>query len=219
MHRRLLFASFDYVRAKDPSMSLASASIMAYLHSQFGNQQHQHSLSLNHKRYNVKDADLMETMTEVLDDIQQLQPDILATGLYVWNEPMVVHILKRIQETSYKPKYFILGGAQITYSPKGMLEASYPFGDFFIRGYAEESLGKLLKKLIKQSDAYHQTSFNIDGVHAKGEIDKGLKSPYQLHTLPSPLSSPKLFVHNGNLSRTSLFQHYLIKINLHAGII
>ncbi|ODM99751.1 hypothetical protein Ocin01_06922 [Orchesella cincta] len=113
MARKFLLTSFDYVRPKDPNISLASSSIMAYLKTAFDSKETSKTLSLHCRQYNVKNAALEKLSARVMQDIKELKPDIIATGV---------------------PKYIVLGGPQITYNLKGTLEKFYPYGDFFIRG-------------------------------------------------------------------------------------
>lgn len=206
--RKFMLASFDYLRPKDPNISLASSSIMALLKSNFESGK-ETTMELHHRQYNVKNASLETLMTSALSDIKEIQPDVLATGVYVWNESFINSIFETLHKTSYKPRYIIFGGPQITYSPKGILEKHYPYTNFFIRGYGEESLLHLLTNIQKHENKDVAQFGNINGVHVRDHPDMGIKSPYQLSSMPSPLIYPGLVNHKGTMYfSTSFFKKY-----------
>lgn len=195
--RKFMLASFDYVRPKDPNISLASSSIMALLKSNFEPMGKETTMELHHRQYNVKNASLETLTNSALMDIKEIQPDVLATGVYVWNETFINSIFETLHQTPNKPKYVIFGGPQITYSPKGVLEKHYPHTNFFIRGYGEESLLHLLNNIRKHESKDASQFENINGVHVRDQPDMGIQSPYQLSSMPSPLMFPGLVSHKG----------------------
>ncbi len=193
-----MLASFDYAQIYITNISLASSSIMALLKSNFETGK-KTTMELHHRQYNVKNASLESLTNSALSDIKEIQPDVLATGVYVWNESFINSIFETLHKTSNKPKYIVFGGPQITYSPKGILEKQYPYTNFFIRGYGEESLLHLLNNIQKHENNDVAQFANIDGVHVRDQPDMGIKSPYQLSSMPSPLIYPGLVNHKGTM--------------------
>lgn len=196
--RKFLLTSFDYIRAKDPNISLASSSIMALLKAKFETGKTP-TMQLYHRQYNVKNAEFATLVGAAFSDIEEIKPDVIATGVYVWNEAFITPLFEKLQQSAIRPKYVIFGGPQITYSAKGTLENYYPNTDFFIRGYGEESLLQLLTNLQISKANLSAKMLEIDGVHMRGSMDRGIKSQYKLSELPSPLLSPGLIKHKGTV--------------------
>jgi len=117
--------------------------------------------------------------SQVADDFFGISPlpDLLALGVYVWNESHVQEIIKTVRNRGFKGS-IVLGGPQISYVGKGDLVGLYPRADYFIRGYAEDSFKKLLYHLYTKGDRSLPK-----GVHKSGTVDLGETSPILFGTV------------------------------------
>jgi hypothetical protein len=144
MAKRLFLASFDYLRPKDDDISLAASSILAHLMKQFESSE---AIQIFHRQYNVRRAEAQLVTDKFLQDVSSIKPDILATGIYVWNENYVCNAFDRLdtgrgigipsQVTT------ILGGPQITYNPKVSMQCKLLCSN------------KVLKHSIRQSTGFY----------------------------------------------------------------
>ncbi|RIA90776.1 hypothetical protein C1645_737608 [Glomus cerebriforme] len=165
---RLALISLDWIRPKDPLTNLGHASILATLQKY-----NSHQLTfLNNHRYSVKHCPDVEEFSEnVVKNLIYDEPDLIAFGVYIWNELHTQLILKkfrkRIKEREFisfgftgerkgegrimidylRKPLILLGGPQISYAPINTLEGYYPDADLFIRGYAEKALSQIVETL------------------------------------------------------------------------
>lgn len=193
---RLAMLSLDWVRQKDPKISLGHASLLAML-----------------RKYNATDcevidsrwavnqySDIRELSRNVLNDILPHRPDVIAIGCFVWNETHVQRILADLSKNSggqgLRPKV-LLGGPQVSYAPQGTLETFYPTADYFIRGYAEAPLSKFATAWAKAQDIQRSplmrgkklAALSIQGLHEAGTFDENRQAETALERVPSPFLS------------------------------
>jgi radical SAM superfamily enzyme YgiQ (UPF0313 family) len=166
--RKIVMAALDWTRPKDPPMSLGHASIIANF------QKHnievtQRSWSVNHTNFNVNDV-IDFAMSNASDNTD------FALGAFVWNEPTTQKLLTTLKKLGF-PGKIIIGGPQVSYTKK-YLEAFYPQGDLFIRGYGEQAM----------VDYTLQKEASI-GLHVANTQDLGLSTKSVLESLPSPFLS------------------------------
>lgn len=136
--RKLILLSLDWIRSKDPPLSLVHASILANL-IKWG---------INVKSFEYTEETREET--RVINDIETtlrsfgrgLSLTDIGNGAFIWNEASVQNIT-RFLKGMWFPGRIILGDPQISYSLPG-IENEYPFADVFLRGYAEEAMLKLI---------------------------------------------------------------------------
>lgn len=166
--RKLILASLDWTRPKDPAMSLGQGSILTNL------RRHNipviaKSWAFNHPSFNYVDVlkFIMNNADETTD---------FALGAYIWHEPATQALLNDLKRDKF-PGRIILGGPQISYT-KNKIESFYPQADIFIRGYGEEALARLMVS--------PQEKPTIAGVHYAKEPDLGISSKIDLESLPSP---------------------------------
>lgn len=166
--RKLILASLDWTRPKDPAMSLGQASILTNL------RRHNipviaQSWAFNHPSFNYADVHkfIMNHADETTD---------FALGAYIWHEPATQALLNDLKRDKF-PGRIILGGPQISYT-KNKIERFYPQADIFIRGYGEEALAQLLMSSLEKPA--------LAGVHYAKEPDLGISSKIDLELLPSP---------------------------------
>lgn len=186
---RVALVSLDWIRAKDPKIPLGQASLIAKL---LENKNYSKDLSLFNLEFDVKKSfyfgdenSFDQFCHSVCDRVLSKNPNLIALGAFVWNEPHIKKIIWLLRkQMNYKQK-ILLGGPQVTYALRGTLEKYYPGVDFFIRGYAENSLNQLLIFLSSKSS---QNLNTITGLHTAGSIDLGLQSAQsnELEILPSP---------------------------------
>ena len=170
--RRLAILSLDYIRPKDPVMPLGVASIIANLKKQSIDYQ---GLFYN-VRYNIDPE-------QIVDDVMKTSASDVLIGAFVWNEPYVQHVMKKVSPY----KRIVIGGPQVSYVGADELEGYYPQASAFIRGYAEQAT----VEYAKMNDGF-------PGIHIANSRDKNLQAQVDLETLPSPLTTnivnPKSFI-------------------------
>lgn len=163
--RPLLLVGLDWVRSKDPPVSLANASIVAAVatHADVS------CLTLN---VNSND-DLRTPLQRALASMPE-RP-IVGLGTYIWAQEKFDAILSTVK-TERPDASVILGGPQISYAPGGQfLSEAYPLADGFIRGYGEDPM----RALCSGDD-------RPMGYHAAGGFDTGSRASSDFTQLPSP---------------------------------
>lgn len=99
----------------------------------------------------------------------------LGIGVYVWNEDLVVPLLRQLRARGVRNR-IILGGPQISYAG-AELERLYPEADVFVRGQGEQALVQLVTTRGRG---------RIAGVHHAGEVDELAQTSAELDGLVSP---------------------------------
>jgi len=151
--KKLLIISFDLIRPGESNVSLAIASLLAYLKNDVG---YNKDFVVNHLSLNmfkISNKGKVEHFYNLLSEIDFTKVDFIALSAYIWNEYLTNDLIKYIKKTfNYKGK-IILGGYQISYSSNPKLE--YPDAHFFISGYAEKALLDIVtyknSKILSQS--------------------------------------------------------------------
>jgi radical SAM superfamily enzyme YgiQ (UPF0313 family) len=139
----ILFITFDVKRDDYPSMSYSIASLFAALNKVNIHPAH-FSLDLQHALEEIHiDSGLTDT---VRDKLTQNLPyfkkfNFIAIGVTAWSHDYCILILEMLND--FKGK-IILGGYEITSTPYSHLEILFPRADYFIKGYAERSLKKIV---------------------------------------------------------------------------
>jgi len=138
--RRMVFASLDFMRTKDPPIALGTASIVANAITPNNNHHHHHHQEeeerrgqLLHKTWAVNAPDFkVEDVIEYIHTHDDGRTD-LAFGAFIWNERPLQQIMRRLRKENFKGS-IMLGGAQVTYADAGTLESCYPSANVFVRG-------------------------------------------------------------------------------------
>jgi radical SAM superfamily enzyme YgiQ (UPF0313 family) len=196
--RRVVLLSLDWLRSKDPRVSLGHASILARLGAEPALDTHPVRRAVNSERFCR--GELLATLRSAL----QREETALAIGVYVWNEATVQWLLRHLRAGGYTGR-IVLGGPQISYSGAEVHEL-YPQADAFVRGYAEDALAEVL--LATQPRPIHGVSWRILPTQAT-------PAPVDLESLPSPILTGVLPVQpfmrwetqRGCLFRCSFCQH------------
>jgi hypothetical protein len=170
--RRLLLAALDWMRTKDPPISLGAASIVASMRD--ADVSHK-SWAVNHESFAAE-----EVVDWVMQEAARSNSTAtdFAVGAFIWNEHATQQILQRLRAAGF-PGRIIVGGPQVSYVAQNV-QKFYPDADVFIRGYAEQALAAMYSP--QQSDEQPA----IAGVHYRGERDLGKSAQTKLTELPSP---------------------------------
>jgi len=168
--KRLMLIALDYMKTKDPPISLGQSSILANLH--------QNQIDVFPKSYAVNLPSFQPD--DVTNDIIQNANEStdVAIGAYIWNEKSLQKILTDLKKNHF-PGRIILGGPQISYT-KQHLEKYYPQVDVFIRGYGETAL---LEYMQQQSTNRNP---EVNGIHYAGQPDRVRSAKTNFDQLPSP---------------------------------
>ncbi|CAF3981396.1 unnamed protein product, partial [Adineta steineri] len=168
--KRLILIALDYMKTKDPPISLGQSSILANLY--------ENNIDVISKSYAVNFSSFYpDNVTNYIMKNANESTDV-ALGAYIWNEKFLQIILSNLKKEKY-PGRIILGGPQISYT-KTNLEKYYPQVDVFIRGYGETALLQYMKQQIQNR------SPQIPGIHYAGQIDKNQSAKTNFNELPSP---------------------------------
>ena len=169
--RRLVLIGLDWIRPKDPPLSLANASIAAVC-SQVAD--------VNAVTVNVNQP-AIDLHGEVLSKLSTFtaadkEPPIVAVGGYVWAEHLLNDTINLMKQEFGHDAHVLLGGPQVTYAPSGTFLASkYPLADGFVRGHGEEPVKRLL-----------MGDQNPTGYSCRTLPDLGLQAKGGLARSPSP---------------------------------
>lgn len=169
--RRLVLVGLDWIRTKDPPLSLANASIAASI----ANVADVETLTLN---VNQPAEQLRGELTTRLSAItsNDKQPPLVALGGYVWAEHLLNHTMHEIKDVLGDETHILLGGPQVTYAHSGsFLASAYPYADGFVRGHGEEPMTRLL-----------QGESAPIGYSCRTHFDIGLKATGGFASAPSP---------------------------------
>lgn len=113
------------------------------------------TLKDNNIEFEILDLDLnasdenneVEFIIENLKSINLKQFNYVGISVFVWSEKFINDVCRYIKKQNPNIK-IVLGGPQITYSTDIELLTDYQLADYYIRGYGENALVKLLKNQI-----------------------------------------------------------------------
>lgn len=175
--RSVSLVAFDWTREHDPRVPLGHASIEACLRAA--------GVEITPHVFSVRTLDI-EGESRVVQDILDARREVVAIGVYAWNDPVVRRVIRGVRAQS--SAQIVLGGPQITYAPVEQLKAWYPEADVFIRGPGEDALATVLSA---------SNVAPVDGVvWAAGGASTAMAS-VDLAGLPSPYLTGALAVSQG----------------------
>ena len=181
--RRCILVALDWTRPKDPPLSLGHASILASLRAE---RLPVHPLSFSANSPQTKAENIA---TEILNAIgkEDASRTVVALGAYVWAENLVQKITEYLRDAGFLGD-IVIGGPQVSYCPKGVLDDLYPPASVFIRGYAERALGDVLRVLPPRfkTNLVGMSGVKTAGIHVRGTSDTGTHGQVDLASLPSP---------------------------------
>ena len=170
--RKLILMGLDWIRRKDPPLSLANASIAAACASVA-------DVATVVINCNQDRLDLQSELTTQLlaATANESHPPLVAMGGYVWAESILNDAIRTVKHVLGPEATIVLGGPQVTYAPSEpfFLASQYPGADGFIRGYGEEPMRRLL---IGEHAPLGYTS--------REQCDLGLQSKGGFTSSPSP---------------------------------
>ncbi len=173
--RRVVLASLDWTRPKDPRVPLGMASLVAALN-------HAGHVEVIARSWSIVDDDFdpKAVVAEVLAQATGCSSDDVDVGIgvYVWNDHHIHWIIARLRSAGFAGR-IVLGGPQVTYASPG-LERIYPEADAFVRGYGEDPLVALTATRLKAV---------CDGLHYAGDDDRCSQAQVSPERLPSPFLS------------------------------
>lgn len=180
--RHIAVVSIDWLRPKDPTVSLAHGSLLAAIRQDKSLCVHSFCFAANSVRFNAFDA-AREILKSVSAHTKSTTETEICFGAYVWNDALIRSIIRNIRDLGFAGR-IVLGGPQITYCGP-TLESLYPDVDIFIRGYAEDALRQL--EIAGSPD-------KIPGVHVAGRSDGMIQGQSDLDSLPSPYLTSEIEV-------------------------
>lgn len=160
--------SLDWLRTGDPPFGLGTASIAASLRY-YGVDVRIVSDAVNQTGFSYE-----RFLERVLGAASEAGPGVLiGISAFVWCEQKVQMLLKDLI-----PRFdVVLGGPQISYAGKGLLESLYPGASYFVRGQGEMATVMLAMGCIQNG---------LHGLHVAGEQDLETRADFPLDVLPSP---------------------------------
>ena len=191
---RLSLVALDYIRFKDPKISLGHGSILARLYQE--NKVQNGDVIVDSYEYNIKDSFKLQTKQNFLEFCSQVahyavekNPNLIAFGAFIWNEAHIQRIIKILRDDLKFRGLICLGGPQVSYALPNTLETYYSNVDLFIRGYAEDTFARLILVLSESNEKAKSMDevISIKGVHKAGNpLDLGSQAIADLENLPSP---------------------------------
>lgn len=164
----VILVSMEWLRPQDGKYGLGISSIAATLENAGVPWQ------IIDAPVNSPDFSLANVRDELFQAIDEAGTGCLVGfGTYVWNDQEVCNLIHHLRGTGVE---VVLGGPQISYTPKGQLESLYPEADYFVRGHGEMAMVSLASGILPDGS----------GIHIAGEPDLGIKAELELLDLPSP---------------------------------
>lgn len=147
--KKLLIISFDLIREGESEKSLAISSILSYLKKdkRYGEDFFVYHLPIN--MFKLDKNTVVSDLKPYLDIFNFHSFDFVALSAYIWNEYLTNNLMLMLRNDFGFQGEYILGGYQISYSSNP--ESEYPNAKYFINGYAEEGLLRLLTEEVKDS--------------------------------------------------------------------
>ena len=166
--RPVILVSMEWLRPQDGKYGLGIRSIAAALEDAGV------PWRIIDAQVNSPDFSLGHVLDELLQAIKEDGPGCLVGfGTFVWNDEAVHSLIRQLRGASVE---IVLGGPQISYTPKGQLEYLYPEADYFVRGHGEMAMVNLASGRLPDNS----------GIHVAGMPDMGVKAELDLLDLPSP---------------------------------
>eukprot|EP00118_Oscarella_pearsei_P000412 m.4899 g.4899 ORF g.4899 m.4899 type:complete len:455 (+) comp11517_c0_seq1:3957-5321(+) len=178
--RRCVLVALDWTRSKDPPMSLGHASILTSL-TERGFPIHSLSFSANSLDTNPEGI-----AASILSAVDKDNTAVVSIGAYIWAERLVQSTTTLLREGGFLGD-IVVGGPQVSYCSKGVLDQLYPHVNVFIRGYAEKALGDVISQ-NPLDGKFNLTGIPLPspGVYVRGTKDLGSHALIDLGSLPSP---------------------------------
>lgn len=89
---------------------------------------------------------------QILMDIYEKQPDVVAFSCYIWNIDMVLHLIEEVYQVLPKVDIW-LGGPEVSFHPDQLLK-KYSYVKGIMIGEGEETFSELVSNYVKLDKAY-----------------------------------------------------------------
>ena len=89
---------------------------------------------------------------QILMDIYEKQPDVVAFSCYIWNIDMVLHLIGEVHQVLPKVDIW-LGGPEVSFHPDQLLK-KYSYVSGIMIGEGEETFSELVSNYVKLDKAY-----------------------------------------------------------------
>ncbi|WP_052761239.1 B12-binding domain-containing radical SAM protein [Sedimenticola thiotaurini] len=166
--KSVILVSMEYPRPQDGKYGLGISSIAAALEDAGV------SWRIIDAQINSPDFSLANVRDELFQAIEEVgEGCLVGFSTYVWNDLEVCNLIRQLRGAGVE---IVLGGPQISNTPKGQLEDLYPDADYFVRGHGEMAMVGLASEILPDNS----------GIHVAGEPDLGVKVELELLDLPSP---------------------------------
>jgi len=168
--KNLLIITFDIIYPNEPLIPYPIGSIISSLKSDAYIRE---SYNIHYKSFNIYGGNLLsiKEIIEILLKIVNLNDiNIIALGCYYWSERYINPLIFELKKNGFNGK-IILGGYQI--QPKTCID-DYPLADYYIVGYAELSIIKILKNTEEVNEKIIQNNIDLNNI----------PSPYLTEVIP-----------------------------------
>lgn len=183
MARDIVLVSFDYLKSDYDFRSYSISSILASL-KKYGVSASHYCININQvsEERLLKEKDIEDCMHEKIDDVVDylMKFNFISIGVARWSKNYVKYLISRLKNNNYSGK-IICGSYEITATDDKDLVKKYGDADYFIKGYAEKPLVKLIKYHCYSSQKV--INEQLDPIY--------LASPYQEGIIP--LYSRKIY--------------------------
>ncbi len=140
-----------------------------YIHSSLGLRYLYANMGELQEETKLLEFSINQNTAELVDELLAQEPVLIGFGVYIWNSPQTLELIRMIKEC--RPDIIIVcGGPEVSFYPDGhpLIEIS----DHIVRGEADLSFSKLCNNLL-----VHQTSVDKIIVSQLPEVSK-LQMPY-----------------------------------------
>lgn len=158
---KIVFISYDFIRNGYPEMPYSIAVLIAAIKTHQCLQEFKtehHSINLSQLFFETENNN-QEVLNKVCEQNSLLaqrytsEASHIAIGVNAWSSLYVKDLLQKLKGVNYSGK-IILGGYEITALSDQALAIEYPEATFFIRGYAEQVLCKILLNDISVEERF-----------------------------------------------------------------
>ena len=112
----------------------------------------------------VREFTINDNKDNILKEIYQEKPDVLAFSCYIWNIEMVLSLIVEIKKLLPRCKV-IVGGPEVSYDSRKVLERNAGI-DFVVCGEGEFAVAELIKLLTCNSGDATQEGYAMEEGHA-----------------------------------------------------
>lgn len=154
-----------------PSIVLATFNAR-YPHSAFGLRYLWANMGELQAETTILELGLQDRTVDVIDRLQQLQPQILGLGVYIWNVEITTRLVRELKQV-WPDLIIVLGGPEVSYEWEH--EPLVAAADYLITGEADLAFAKLCSELIAGQPPTERI------IHAPIPALDEVRLPYELY--------------------------------------